>query len=125
MVGENSIGMRLACRSFHAETKRPASSSTPASVARLAAASFSAASARRASIFRRLNPMPDRRPTKSAGQGANSLTCSSHAAKNECPHSARVHSSCDKSLGLGGAQRGRMSIQERLLARPNSLGGHP
>ena len=57
IVGENSIGMRLACRSFHAATSRLASSSTCASVARLAAASFSAAAARRASILRLLNPM--------------------------------------------------------------------
>ena len=57
IVGENSIGMRLACRSFHAETRRPASSSTCASVARLAAASFSAACRRRSSILRRLKPM--------------------------------------------------------------------
>ena len=40
MVGENSIGMRLACRSFHAATRRPASSRICASVARCAAASY-------------------------------------------------------------------------------------
>jgi hypothetical protein len=38
MVGENSIGMRLACRSFHAAMRRPASSRIWASVARFAAA---------------------------------------------------------------------------------------
>ena len=43
IVGENSIGMRLAWRSFQAAIKRSASSSTWASVARRAAASFSAA----------------------------------------------------------------------------------
>src|SRR5271154_2107260 len=36
IVGENSIGMRLACRSFHAETKRLASSRIWGSVARFA-----------------------------------------------------------------------------------------
>jgi hypothetical protein len=34
IVGENSIGMRLACRSFHAATSRPASARICASVAR-------------------------------------------------------------------------------------------
>ena len=54
IVGENSIGMRWACRSFHADTGRPASSSTCASVVRRTAASFSAACWRRSSILRRL-----------------------------------------------------------------------
>ena len=43
MVGENSIGMRLAWRSFQATIRCSASSSTWASVACRAAASFSAA----------------------------------------------------------------------------------
>jgi len=46
IVGENIIGMRLAWRSFHAAIRRSASSSTWTSVARRAAASFSAASRR-------------------------------------------------------------------------------
>ena len=45
IVGENSIGIRLAWRSFQAVIRRSASSSTCASVARRLAASFSAASA--------------------------------------------------------------------------------
>jgi hypothetical protein len=54
----DSIGMRLACRSFHTAMRRPASSRIWASVARFAAASFSADAARCASILRRLNPAP-------------------------------------------------------------------
>jgi hypothetical protein len=37
IVGENSIGMRLACRSFHAAMRRPGSSRIWASVVRFAA----------------------------------------------------------------------------------------
>jgi len=59
IVGENSIGMRLACRSFHAATRRLASLRICASVAGRAAAAFSAASARRAPILRLLKPMPE------------------------------------------------------------------
>jgi len=43
IVGENNIGIRFACRSFQAPIRRSASSSTWASVARRAAAYFSAA----------------------------------------------------------------------------------
>ncbi len=46
IVGENSIGIRLAWRSFQAAISRSASSRTWASVARRLAASFSAASRR-------------------------------------------------------------------------------
>jgi hypothetical protein len=46
IVGENSIGIRLACRSFHAAIRRSASSRICPSVARRAAASFSATAAR-------------------------------------------------------------------------------
>jgi len=57
IVGANSIGIRLAWRSFQAAIRRSASSSTWASVARRLAASFSAARRRSSSILRRLTPM--------------------------------------------------------------------
>ena len=76
IVGANSIGMRWACRSFYAATRRPASSSTCASVARLAAASFSAACRRRSSNFRRLNPMVWIPPQPGGGSQAGTLYCS-------------------------------------------------
>ena len=64
---------RLACRSFHAAMRRLATSRIWASVARFAAASFSAAAARCASILRRLNPMlrisPRRYGAESSRQG--------------------------------------------------------
>ena len=57
IVGENSIGIRLAWRSFQAAIRRSASSSTCASVARRSAASFSAACRRWSSILRLLKPI--------------------------------------------------------------------
>ncbi len=64
MIGENSIGIRLAWRSFQAPIRRSASSSTFTSVARRLAASFSAATRRRSSILRRLKPMEKSSPKR-------------------------------------------------------------
>src|ERR1019366_5225369 len=69
----NSIGIRLACRSFHAATRRPASSRICASVARCAAAFFSAAAARRASILRRLKPMVRISPRRDGASQADGV----------------------------------------------------
>jgi hypothetical protein len=57
IVGENSIGIRLACRSFYTVIRWSASSRICRSVARREAASFSASCRRASCIVRLLNPM--------------------------------------------------------------------
>jgi hypothetical protein len=81
IVGENSIGMPLDCRSFHAETRRPASSRICASVARFVAASFSAAAARCAFILRLLKPIAERDALdKRAVDSSSASRCTAGAA---------------------------------------------
>ena len=67
IVGENSIGIRLACRLFHMAIRWSASSRICFLVARCAAASCSTACRRWSSILRLLNPM--------AGSSPNSRGC--------------------------------------------------
>src|SRR6516162_2107011 len=71
IVGENSIGIRFAWRSFQAAISRSASSRTRASVARRLAASFSAASRRWSSILRRLKPIGESSSNMSVSQSAS------------------------------------------------------